>query len=503
MAKVKKYAIRAAIIIVGIYLGLLVPDRQAPVQPPDPAAPARQPFAWNEDAFWESLEARYRELRTTPCEDRRQAVASSVLRVQSLLRGIRNKKLDPAAPELVELERRMFEIAPLVGGCSRELPAYVQAREDLRIAVKKQSEHWDMRSDRARTTLYRLLYGVRSAIEEAMVQMPVAASSPALVHGADEPSRTPWEEVQGVKIHSGDLLVSRGSVPTSALIARGNDFPGNFSHVALVYVEPETQRARIVEALSEQGVVVSSLDEYTKDTKFRIMVLRPRADLPQLLRDPMLPHKAAERAYKNATEKHIPYDFEMNYHDHVKLFCSEVASAAYEACGINLWMGISHLSSPGLRRWLSGLGAKYYETQEPSDLEYDPQLRVVAEWRNLETLRKDRLYNAVTEAMLEGAEQGEELSYRWYLLPPARLAKAYSVALNWFGKVGPVPEGMSAATSLRTLAYMRAHERIYKKLEVKTGQFTAQRGYEPPYWELLKLARSIRSGEEGQGNRHP
>jgi hypothetical protein len=190
----------------------------------------------------------------------------------------------------------------------------------------------------------------------------------------------------------------------------------------------------------------------------------------------------------------------MNYHDHSKLFCSEVASAAYEAYGINLWMGISHLSSPGLRRWLSGLGAKYFETQEPSDLEYDPQLRVVAEWRNLEALRKDRLDNAVTEVMLEGAEQGEELSYDWYLLPLTRLAKAYSVVLNRFGRVGPVPEGMSADTSLRTLGYMYAHERITKKLEVKTGQFTAQQGYEPPYWELLKLARSIKTGEEGQGN---
>jgi len=499
MANVKKYATRAAIIIVGTYLALLVPDQQAPVQLPDHAATARQPFAWNEDAFWESLEARYRELRTTSCESRRQAVASSVLRVQALLRSIQKKRLDPSAPELGELERRMFEIAPLVGGCSRELPAYVQAREDLRIAIKKQSEHWDMKSDAARTTLYRLLYGTRAAVEEAMLQMPAVASIPALVNGVAEPSQTPWEEVRGVKIHSGDLLVSRGSVPTSALIARGSDFPGNFSHVALVYVEPKTHRARIVEALSEQGVVVSSLDEYGKDTKFRIMVLRPRADLPQMIRDPMLPHKAVERAYKNVTEKHVPYDFEMNYHDHSKLFCSEVASAAYEAYGINLWMGISYLSSPGLRRWLSGLGAKYFETQEPSDLEYDPQLRVVAEWRNLETLRKDRLDNAVTEVMLEGAERGEALSYHWYLLPPTRLAKAYSVALNRFGKVGPIPEGMSAATSLRTLAYMHRHERIFKKLEMKTGQFIAQRGYEPPYWELLKLARSSMSGEEGRG----
>jgi hypothetical protein len=52
MAKVKKYAKWAAFIIAGTYLVLLVPEQQAPVQPPGPAATAKQPFAWNEDAFW-------------------------------------------------------------------------------------------------------------------------------------------------------------------------------------------------------------------------------------------------------------------------------------------------------------------------------------------------------------------------------------------------------------------------------------------------------------------
>ncbi|MCK7517747.1 MAG: hypothetical protein MZV64_08560 [Ignavibacteriales bacterium] len=54
--------------------------------------------------------------------------------------------------------------------------------------------------------------------------------------------------------------------------------------------------------------------------------------------------------------------------------------------GINLWMGKSTISSKGTAKLLAGFGVKYFETQEPSDLEYDPQLSVVAEWRDLETL---------------------------------------------------------------------------------------------------------------------
>lgn len=53
------------------------------------------------------------------------------------------------------------------------------------------------------------------------------------------------------------------------------------------------------------------------------------------------------------------------------------------------------------------LGDMQEATPEPSDLEYDPQLRVVAEWRDRDTLWQDHLDNAVVDVMLESAERGE------------------------------------------------------------------------------------------------
>jgi hypothetical protein len=288
-------------------------------------------------------------------------------------------------------------------------------------------------------------------------------------------------------------LVSRGGAPTSALIARGSDYPGNFSHIAFVFVDPDTRKASIVEAHIELGVVVSTVEEYLTDKKLRVMLLRPRADLPQLVKDPMIPHEAAKRAYERATREHVPYDFEMNYRDHTKLFCSEVASAEYEALGMTLWMGISHLSSPGLQKWLRDFGVRYFETQEPSDLEYDPQLVVVAEWRDPQELRKDHYDNAATDVMLEGAERGDELEYPWQLLPVSRLAKAYSVVLNLLGRAGPIPEGMSATAALRNIWYTERHDAIVALVAKKAEGFRQQHEYEPPYWELVKLARAAES----------
>jgi hypothetical protein len=345
-----------------------------------------------------------------------------------------------------------------------------------------------MKSDASRITLYRHLYGGRTAIEEIMLQTP-EDSYPVMIKGTDVPSQTPAADVRNVKIHSGDILVSRGGAPTSALISRGSDYPGNFSHIAFVYVDPTTHEANIVESHIEVGVVVSTVEQYLKDKKLRVMLLRPRADLPQIANDPMLPHKAAEYAYKRVKEGHIPYDFAMDYKDHSKLFCSEVASAAYEQFGVHLWAGISHISSPGLRKWLSAFGVRHFETQEPSDLEYDPQLVVVGEWRDQTTLRKDHNDNAATEVMLEGAEKGDELHYQRYLLPLARIAKGYSVLLNLVGKAGPIPEGMSATAALRTQDYDKRHKAITDRLVLKADKFKADHGYEPPYWQLVKLAR--------------
>ena len=477
--------------LLAAYLLLLIPEGSGQEAAMQSSPVTKQAFAWNQDAYWNALEQKYQELRKSGCKGAEADVSVRLSGLKKLLADINTKKLGPDAREFSELELSLFEAGPLVSACNTGLAEYLRFSADMRAEVKKQSERWDMKSDSARNTLYRMLYGSRGAVEEIMAQAP-AGSFPALLKGIDEPSITPAADIRNVRLHSGDILISRGGAPTSALIARGSDYPGNFSHIAFVYVDPVSKEAKIVEAHIEVGVVVSTAEQYLSDKKLRVMLLRLRADLPQMVKDPMLPHKAAEYAYKRATEGHVPYDFAMDYKDHAKLFCSEVASEGYERFGINLWAGVSHMSSPGLRKWLGAFGVTHFETQEPSDLEYDPQLRVVAEWRDPETLKKDRIDNAVTEVMLEGAEKGEEISYPRHLLPFARIAKAYSMLLNKFGKAGPIPEGMSATTALRTQDYMKKHKGIEERLVADAQQYKKKQGYEAPYWALVNLARAAK-----------
>jgi hypothetical protein len=469
----------------GSYLLLLIPEAPAPPLLKGAGQPA---FRWNRDAFWTELETRFRAARTWDAASRLVRFHELLEPIHRALDFVAGTNLPPEAPVFNALEQSFFEFAPIAAACPEQLPDFLAAATRLSRLVKSQSEHWSANSPAPRQRLYRLLYGGRAAVEEALLQSPRTTNA-LMVHPDADVAATPGIIVQGVPLHSGDILVSRGGAATSALIARGNNYPGNFSHVALVQVDEATKQVSVIEAHIESGVGVRPVEQYLGETKFRILVLRLRGNLSQLRADPLLPHKAASLALRHARERHIPYDFAMDHTDSGKQFCSEVASSAYQTVGVTLWANRSHLSTPGVVSWLGALGVRNFETQEPSDLEFDPQLQIIAEWRDPDTLFQDHVDNAVIDAMLETAERGVPLDFHRWKLPAVRLAKVWSVLLNQFGGVGPVPEGMSATTALRVQKLKADHAAGKAYVLAAAGKFQAEQGYVPPYWELLRFAR--------------
>lgn len=477
------WALVGALLAVGAWLAW------PPEPEPENLVPAGgRPFAWRQDARWEALERRFVEARQAGCGGAAGAIGDSLAAFEATLETLAAASAGPDAPAWDEAERALFEAAPLVAACPDRLADLARLQARLRDVAKLRSRTWDMASRTARDRLYRVLHGGRTALDQAILQAP--GSLPDVLLGDDVASRTPSAVIRGVRIHSGDLLLSRGTAPTSALIARGSDYPGSFSHVALVHVAAAGGAVSLVEAHIERGVAIASAESYLADAKWRLVVLRPRPDLPALRRNPLLPHRAASRALAEAHARRIPYDFAMDASDAGSMFCSEVASWAYGSQGVRLWMGPSHISSPGLARWLGSFGVRHFVTQEPSDLEADPQLAVVAEWRHPESLWQDHLYSAVVEVMLEEAEAGAAIPVPRTQLPPARLAKAGSWVLNRLGRVGPVPEGLSATAALRNRELSRIHRERVSHLAGLAEDFTRREGYRPPYWQLVRLART-------------
>ena len=471
-----------------------------PAPASEPVIGTPTPFRWDAAELFTLLEANFLQVRSLPLEQARARADSLDLVVSPILDrldseeaiGTRASDAAPvAAPDrsaLDRLARIQFEYA-LLGAAH---PVLLGRAQDLvrraRVAVMRAAASWP--SDRAtHEGLYRVVFGGRIALEEALVQAGPDALPP-LVTFEDVPSRTPFLEVGGVRVHSGDILLSRGGAPTSALIARGSDFASTFSHAALAHVDERTGTGTVLESLIERGSVMSSVDEYLESKKHKILVLRLSPDHPALRDDPLLPHRAASRMRDLLASRNVPYDFAMSWSDDAEMFCSEVAYHAFRQEGVELWPIRSAMSTPGLVRWLAAMGVREFRTLVPSDLEYDAQLRAVAEWRDMPALMDYRHDNAITDVLLEQADQGRDLGFAWYALPAARLVKSWSVVQAAVGATPTIPSGMSTDAALRVSALVSTvHPRMKEDLARREADFFERNGYRAPYWTLVALAR--------------
>lgn len=484
MQKFKKRLLFVLAGIILLYLVLLLPAQQEQAAP---ALAGQQPFTWQRDSLWQKLENDFKQAKLLQPVVLDSAISGSKENLVSSFKNIEHKNILPGDSNLFAIQEQFFALAPLVAVKQNELGWFTHVYNQLRNDIKHKSQNWNMNDVQSRNTVYSLLYGMRAAVEEVMLQAD-SNTFPAAMPVSEEPSATPAAKLLGITVHSGDMLVSRGGAEVSALISRGNDYPGNFSHVALLYVDEKTKTPWLIEAHIEKGVAVSSLENYLKDKKLRIMAMRPRADLPALAGNPILPHQAAKAMYAASFRRHIPYDFKMNFYDSSSMFCSEVASYAYKMKGLQFWKTSSTISSTGIVNWLHDFGVENFITQMPSDLEYDPQLSVVAEWRDPETLYKDHLDNAVMDAMLTQANKGQKIGYNTWQLPFVRLVKGYCMIKNFFGGVGLIPEGMSATRALKNQRFVEMNKAIKEKAEARAAAFMQQNHYRPPYWQLIKFA---------------
>lgn len=485
-------------VIVGTIVGMLAAAAVLSIPAPrrEPVVGTPTPFRWDAAELFTLLEANFLHARALPLEQARARADSLDLEVSPILDRLgpdeaivaRARAAAPDTAPLDGLARIQFEYA-LLGAAH---PVLLGRAQDLarraRVQVMRAASLWP--ADRVtHEALYRVVFGGRIALEEALVQAGPDALPP-LVAIEDVPSRTPFLEVGGVRVHSGDILLSRGGAPTSALIARGSDFANTFSHAALAHVDGRTGIGTVLESLIERGFVVSSVDEYLESKKHKILVLRLSPDHPALLDDPLLPHRAASHMLDLLASRNVPYDFAMTWSDDAEMFCSEVVYHAFRQEGVELWPIRSAMSTPGLVRWLAAMGVREFRTLVPSDLEYDAQLRAVAEWRDLPALMDYRRDNAITDVLLEQADHGRDLGFAWYTLPVGRLVKSWSVIQAALGATPTIPSGMSTGAALRVSALVSTVQPHMKEdLVAREAAFVERNGYRAPYWTLVALAR--------------
>jgi len=453
------------------------------------------PFQWQRDALFQSLEQEFLLARDRPFEQVSREMAELETEGRALLAAVAQSGTMVLFSVLARLETVQFRMAARAAAHPRLLERLQRFIVAVRTTVTNAARFWPRGND-VRNALYRLLYGGRVAVEEAWIQNRTEVL-PELLYVEDAPSATPAVVIEGVRVHSGDILLSRAGAPTSALIARGSDYSGSFSHAALVYVDPENGKLIVIESLIEKGAVRNTFEAYLRDKKRRILLLRPRQEHPVLQPHPDAPHRAAEHMLSQVSKGRIDYDFSMDWQDTSRFFCPEVPYHAYAHVDITLWHYMTTLASPGLRAWMSDMGVRHYTLPLPSDLEYDPFLATVAEWRNADVLKEDRLDNAIMDALLEEADKGLRLGYSSMKVPFGGMTKFWGLFQSVFGADRTIPKGMSVATALRVDSLAnKVYPALRTALRQRTEAFRNEKSYEPPYWTLLALARTVLQEQE-------
>ncbi|MEJ2163658.1 MAG: YiiX/YebB-like N1pC/P60 family cysteine hydrolase [Robiginitalea sp.] len=251
------------LVLAGLYCLLLIP---IPQKERELQEASRTPFVWDQDALWQHLEKTFLTGKAMPAAKLDSLVGRMTLEADSMLLVYEGKTSGPEDAFYPMVESSFFRIAPLIAAQENKTDWHIRFYNRVRKKLKTDALTWDMNSPEARQLTYRVLYGMRAAVEEILLQS-TDEQFISTMYVSDEASATPSASILGIEVHSGDLLVSRGGAEVSAFISRGNDFPGNFSHVALVYINEETNEPSLVEAHIEKGVAIATLEEYLKDKK--------------------------------------------------------------------------------------------------------------------------------------------------------------------------------------------------------------------------------------------
>ena len=290
-------------------------------------------------------------------------------------------------------------------------------------------------------------------------------------------------------LQSGDVLLSRGNMFTGAVIARIGNIDNQFSHLAMVYIadgsietyiDREKQEVPfvpgnvyVVEAMLDNGLQVGTLEDYLKESKARVVHFRYRGNGHQSEdRLGEIRAMAARKLAEKAATAQISYNFSMDMSDTSQLFCSQAVAYGYQmACeAMNEDCHYESYSHPRhgfpfplvstvfekadgkfINPLANELGLKETHVFSPADVDIDPQLELVAEWRDYSSIEGRRIHDMVLTKVFQWMEQGG------YVFKNSEFMKHLgSVGQVLAVSMGMMPENTPASYAEKTmlLAYL-------------------------------------------------
>lgn len=210
--------------------------------------------------------------------------------------------------------------------------------------------------------------------------------------------QTSYYHLQGSgEYKSGDLFITRGLSFLSAMIARLGRRPTQFSHVVMLYEDPQEKKLKTIESYVGLGVGFYEFDYALKNENGRILWLRAK--------DTKLGEKAATSmgalvASRLAAKNPIKYDYDLDFDDHSTMSCAEVSQVAFKMASDDKFVIPFYPNdlSKGMSL-IERLKLKKGQTFEPGDMEIDPRFELIGEFRDLRLTRDMRQKDAIMSSI--------------------------------------------------------------------------------------------------------
>lgn len=291
------------------------------------------------------------------------------------------------------------------------------------------------------------------------------------------------------QFQSGDILLTRSSSFLSAIIARIGDEDSQFSHGAMIHVD-EKGEIQVIEALIETGVIITPYEEWRENNHHaRALIFRHHNE--------KLAKKAAQKLYDVIQERlaaHDPilYDFGMDDSNTNQFFCSELVQYAFRLAGdTKLPAFTTSFKSFQNHSFLHDLTIKVENGFSPGDLEVEPQINLVGEWRD---------YNATLLARIQDVIQTKIFYWmsekHYYLQPTFRSFIGTNIVLlgrNLFGYMNDkIPVNMPYGFLENIIKLDDLNKVLEKYLLGLESEYFKKHGHSMDYFRMMEVMEKFR-----------
>lgn len=306
-----------------------------------------------------------------------------------------------------------------------------------------------------------------------------------------------------IPFRSGDVLLVRGFAHNSAAIARIGDVDTQFSHVGIVYIDPQGKHW-IVEALIEDGAVVNPI-EHLLEHIGRAVLYRHK--------DAKLAARAAELAFRRVEAskgwgRHIPYDFSMRLTGRRKLFCAKLVQQAYLDAS-NGTLALPTFKTRFDQRngdFFKLIGVRAKETFAPGDIDIDPNFDLVAEWQDYRVTSALRRQDMVMTKFFEWMEtKGDRFKPDLYVRLLTIFGRLSSYLSNGVkdlisSVIPKVPSNMKASTIATIIMLHKSAEEVMpalQELDINHVKMTGRPIHPIEFLDHLERLRLVSGGKIG------